>query len=77
MLGFASSGLPGPKGNRETFVWLAEGGRAGALDRAGIEAAVQRGGAVIRTAAVITHRRPEVTADALAALLTATARRPG
>jgi 23S rRNA (cytidine1920-2'-O)/16S rRNA (cytidine1409-2'-O)-methyltransferase len=32
VLGFASSGLPGPKGNRETFVWLAEGGRAGALD---------------------------------------------
>ena len=28
MLGFASSGLPGPKGNRETFVWLAEAGRA-------------------------------------------------
>jgi 23S rRNA (cytidine1920-2'-O)/16S rRNA (cytidine1409-2'-O)-methyltransferase len=27
VLGFASSGLPGPKGNRETFVWLAEGGR--------------------------------------------------
>ena len=27
------SGLPGPKGNRETFVWLAEAGRAGALDR--------------------------------------------
>jgi 23S rRNA (cytidine1920-2'-O)/16S rRNA (cytidine1409-2'-O)-methyltransferase len=25
--GFASSGLPGPKGNRETFAWLAEGGR--------------------------------------------------
>ena len=39
--GFASSGLPGPKGNRETFVWLAEGGRAGVLDRAGIEAAVR------------------------------------
>jgi 23S rRNA (cytidine1920-2'-O)/16S rRNA (cytidine1409-2'-O)-methyltransferase len=32
VLGFASSGLPGPKGNRETFVWLAEAGRAGALD---------------------------------------------
>ena len=32
VLGFASSGLPGPKGNRETFVWLAEGGRAGAVD---------------------------------------------
>jgi 23S rRNA (cytidine1920-2'-O)/16S rRNA (cytidine1409-2'-O)-methyltransferase len=29
--GFAPSGLPGPAGNRETFVWLAEGGRAGAL----------------------------------------------
>jgi len=28
VLGFASSGLPGPKGNRETFVWLAETGRA-------------------------------------------------
>ena len=31
VLGFAPSGLPGPTGNRETFVWLAEGGRAGAL----------------------------------------------
>jgi len=31
VLGFASSGLPGPKGNRETFVWLAEHGREGAL----------------------------------------------
>jgi 23S rRNA (cytidine1920-2'-O)/16S rRNA (cytidine1409-2'-O)-methyltransferase len=26
---FASSGLPGPKGNLETFVWLAEGTRGG------------------------------------------------
>ncbi|MGZ6642768.1 MAG: TlyA family RNA methyltransferase [Solirubrobacteraceae bacterium] len=32
VLGFASSGLPGPKGNRETFVHLAEAGRPGALD---------------------------------------------
>jgi 23S rRNA (cytidine1920-2'-O)/16S rRNA (cytidine1409-2'-O)-methyltransferase len=31
VLGFASSGLPGPKGNRETFVWLAEPGRPGAV----------------------------------------------
>jgi 23S rRNA (cytidine1920-2'-O)/16S rRNA (cytidine1409-2'-O)-methyltransferase len=31
VMGFASSGLPGPKGNRETFAWLAEGGRAGAI----------------------------------------------
>jgi 23S rRNA (cytidine1920-2'-O)/16S rRNA (cytidine1409-2'-O)-methyltransferase len=30
--GFAPSGLPGPAGNRETFVWLAEAGRAGAVD---------------------------------------------
>jgi 23S rRNA (cytidine1920-2'-O)/16S rRNA (cytidine1409-2'-O)-methyltransferase len=32
VLGFAPSGLPGPKGNRETFAWLAEAGRAGALE---------------------------------------------
>jgi 23S rRNA (cytidine1920-2'-O)/16S rRNA (cytidine1409-2'-O)-methyltransferase len=35
--GFASSGLPGPKGNRETFVWLARGGES----IADIEAAIQ------------------------------------
>jgi 23S rRNA (cytidine1920-2'-O)/16S rRNA (cytidine1409-2'-O)-methyltransferase len=29
VLGFCSSGLPGPKGNRESFVWLAEPGRPG------------------------------------------------
>ena len=38
VLGFAPSGLPGPKGNRETFAWLAEGGRAGAI--ADLDAAV-------------------------------------
>jgi 23S rRNA (cytidine1920-2'-O)/16S rRNA (cytidine1409-2'-O)-methyltransferase len=32
VLGLASSGLPGPAGNRETFAWLAEGGREGALE---------------------------------------------
>jgi 23S rRNA (cytidine1920-2'-O)/16S rRNA (cytidine1409-2'-O)-methyltransferase len=32
VLGFASSGLPGPKGNRETFLWLAESGRAGDVE---------------------------------------------
>jgi 23S rRNA (cytidine1920-2'-O)/16S rRNA (cytidine1409-2'-O)-methyltransferase len=32
VLGFASSGLPGPKGNRETFVWLAEAARDGAVE---------------------------------------------
>jgi 23S rRNA (cytidine1920-2'-O)/16S rRNA (cytidine1409-2'-O)-methyltransferase len=30
--GFASSGLPGPKGNLETFVWLREGSRGGVAD---------------------------------------------
>ena len=39
VLGFASSGLPGPKGNRETFVWLADGGREG--DVADLEAAAR------------------------------------
>jgi 23S rRNA (cytidine1920-2'-O)/16S rRNA (cytidine1409-2'-O)-methyltransferase len=29
VLGFVSSGLPGPAGNRESFVWLAEAGRQG------------------------------------------------
>jgi 23S rRNA (cytidine1920-2'-O)/16S rRNA (cytidine1409-2'-O)-methyltransferase len=41
VLGFASSGLPGPAGNRETFAWLAERGRAGPvsdLDAAAREA---------------------------------------
>jgi 23S rRNA (cytidine1920-2'-O)/16S rRNA (cytidine1409-2'-O)-methyltransferase len=32
VMGFAPSGLPGPAGNLETFVWLAEAGRSGALD---------------------------------------------
>jgi 23S rRNA (cytidine1920-2'-O)/16S rRNA (cytidine1409-2'-O)-methyltransferase len=40
VLGYASSGLPGPAGNRESFVWLAEAGRAGALG--GLEAAARR-----------------------------------
>jgi 23S rRNA (cytidine1920-2'-O)/16S rRNA (cytidine1409-2'-O)-methyltransferase len=36
--GFASSGLPGPKGNRETFVWLVESSREPVIDD--LEAAV-------------------------------------
>ncbi|MFL5823981.1 MAG: TlyA family RNA methyltransferase [Solirubrobacteraceae bacterium] len=32
VLGYVSSGLPGPKGNRETFMWLAEAGRGGVQD---------------------------------------------
>jgi 23S rRNA (cytidine1920-2'-O)/16S rRNA (cytidine1409-2'-O)-methyltransferase len=40
VLGFASSGLPGPAGNRESFVWLAEAGRAGAIED--LDAAARR-----------------------------------
>ncbi len=40
VLGYRSSGLPGPKGNRETFVWLADprSGDRGARDRGELEA---------------------------------------
>ncbi len=41
VLGFASSGLPGPKGNRETFLWLAEAARDGALDGDAVAAAAR------------------------------------
>jgi 23S rRNA (cytidine1920-2'-O)/16S rRNA (cytidine1409-2'-O)-methyltransferase len=40
VLGFASSGLPGPAGNRESFVWLGEPGRPGAVED--FEAAARR-----------------------------------
>src|SRR3954467_7420800 len=86
VLGFASSGLPGPKGNRETFVWLAEAGRAGAVGdleahtpdtqatpapRAGRGGGRAMSGA--RTATVLSHARPAQTADALRALIDAAA----
>jgi 23S rRNA (cytidine1920-2'-O)/16S rRNA (cytidine1409-2'-O)-methyltransferase len=40
LLGFASSGLPGPAGNRESFAWIAEPGREGAAED--VEAAARR-----------------------------------
>ena len=40
VLGYASSGLPGPAGNRESFAWLAEPGREGAV--AGLDDAARR-----------------------------------
>jgi 23S rRNA (cytidine1920-2'-O)/16S rRNA (cytidine1409-2'-O)-methyltransferase len=40
VLGYASSGLPGPAGNRESFVWLAEAGREGAVED--LEAAARK-----------------------------------
>ncbi len=39
VLGYAGSGLPGPRGNRETFVWIAEGSRSGVAD---LEAAARQ-----------------------------------
>jgi 23S rRNA (cytidine1920-2'-O)/16S rRNA (cytidine1409-2'-O)-methyltransferase len=39
VLGYASSGLPGPKGNRESFAWLAERSRGGVAE---IEAAARQ-----------------------------------
>lgn len=39
VMGFASSGLPGPAGNRETFVWLAAPGTPGGV--ADVEAAAR------------------------------------
>jgi 23S rRNA (cytidine1920-2'-O)/16S rRNA (cytidine1409-2'-O)-methyltransferase len=45
VLGYASSGLPGPKGNLETFVWLAEGSRAGVSDLEASALAVEPGDA--------------------------------
>ena len=41
VLGFASSGLPGPKGNLETFIWLAEGGREGGIHGGDLDAAAR------------------------------------
>jgi len=40
VLGYASSGLPGPAGNRESFVWISGPGRSG--DLADLEAAARR-----------------------------------
>ena len=30
-MGFVPSGLPGPKGNKETFIWLAEKDRGDSI----------------------------------------------
>jgi len=41
VLGYYSSGLPGPKGNRETFIWLTEPGRASRSSNGGVEDAAE------------------------------------
>jgi 23S rRNA (cytidine1920-2'-O)/16S rRNA (cytidine1409-2'-O)-methyltransferase len=48
VIGIYPAGLPGPKGNRETFLWLAEGERAGATREA---AEVRRMAATAESAA--------------------------
>jgi len=40
VMSYASSGLPGPAGNRESFIWIAEAGREGAAQD--IDAAARR-----------------------------------
>jgi 23S rRNA (cytidine1920-2'-O)/16S rRNA (cytidine1409-2'-O)-methyltransferase len=45
VMGYASSGLPGPKGNLESFVWLAERGRSGISDLERAAAEVEPAGA--------------------------------
>jgi 23S rRNA (cytidine1920-2'-O)/16S rRNA (cytidine1409-2'-O)-methyltransferase len=42
--GFASSGLPGPKGNRETFMWCATHGPSADAERAALAAEPDDGG---------------------------------
>ena len=66
--GFASSGLPGPKGNRETFIHLGREGES----IAGVAAAIEAVDALsIATVAVLTHTQPAQTAAALAKALVA------
>ena len=82
VLGYHSSGLPGPKGNRETFLWLTDPAprrtgrdpralvRAGRCRRRGARAARAAGarGRAVREITVFTHRRPEDTTAVLVRL---------
>ena len=61
--GFASSGLPGPKGNRETFVWCGGSGAAGRGPGGGRR---RRRGGRVKTAALITHSHPPRASEAVA-----------
>jgi NAD+ kinase len=58
-VGYHSSGLPGPKGNRETFLWLTDPASArGTRDPQQLET-------MAREITVFTHRRPDDTREAL------------
>ena len=67
VLGFASSGLPGPAGNRESFVWIAEPGREGARrgPRGRREGRRSREASPPRSITVFTGATPPDTAAAL------------
>ena len=66
--GFASSGLPGPKGNRETFLWATTDGRRARRSRG---RAGDHGGRAMSAkpavASVLTHTQPEQTSAAVRA----------
>ena len=68
--GIASSRLPGPKGNRETFVWCGgEGpelrGPRGRDRRRRRGRDRRRGGRSVKTAALITHSHPPAATEAV------------
>ena len=67
--GYHSSGLPGPKGNLETFIGspTPRGRRRRARQDARGARAVARGGRAVREITVFTHRRPDETRAALGA----------
>ena len=56
VVGFASSGLPGPKGNRETFAWLAEADRGGIGDLDAALAAVEPDAGLTRPGGAVVGR---------------------
>ena len=63
--GFASSGLPGPKGNRETFVWCGGDGPAVA-DLEARDRSPRCEARRVKTAALITHSHPPAATEAVA-----------
>ena len=71
--GYHSSGLPGPKGNRETFVWLTDRTGEG-TPGCGRPRGARSGGGAVREITVFTHRRPDDTREALALLARRAAR---
>ena len=65
VVGYHSSGLPGPKGNRETFLWLTDPARRTRVARTGRSSADGARGRAVREITVFTHRRPDDTETAL------------